>query len=154
MRVIATLRASGVPFRKIRVAEDWLRNKTGHERPFAVEQMWTESSDVFMEMHDQLVAASRSGQYAMELVREQLIPVHGLTFNSRQVACMWQPREQIVVDPELQFGQSCISGTGITTSSIIAMVKAGDSPKAIAESYRIGVDEVESALAWEYALAA
>lgn len=154
MRVIATLRSAGVKFQKIRIAEEWLRRKTGHPRPFAVEQMWTESSDVFMEMRRQLVVASLHGQYAMDLLRDQLIPVHGLSFNSESVACLWEPMERIIIDPELQFGQSCIYGTGITTRSVASMVDAGDSPSLIAESYRISIDEVESALSWEHALAA
>ena len=154
MRVIATLRAAGVKFTKIRIAEEWLRQKTGHPRPFAVEQMWTESSEVFAEMHDQLIAASKNGQHAMNLLREYLFPVHGLTFNTESVVSLWEPREGIVIDPELQFGQSCISGTRIPTSAIMGMVQAGDSVVFIAESYEISDTDVESAISWEHALAA
>ncbi|MCI0880533.1 MAG: DUF433 domain-containing protein [Chloroflexi bacterium] len=154
MRVIATLRSAGVTFPKIRVAEGWLRQQTRYPRPFAVEQIWTESSDVFAEMHERLIAASRYGQLAMEMLREELIPVHGLTFNSRRIASLWSPREGILLDPEIQFGQSCISGTGIPTNAIASMNRAGDSIETIADMYAISGTEVESAISWEFSLAA
>ncbi len=154
MRVIATLRAAGVTFPKIRIAEDWLRRETKYRRPFAVEQMWTESSDVFAEMHRQLIAASRHGQLAMDMLREQLIPIHGLKFNSMRVANLWSPREGILLDPEIQFGQSCISGTGIPTGAVFGMAQAGDSIESIANMYAISGVDVETAISWERSLAA
>ena len=46
MRVIASLRAAGVSWPRIRAAEAWLRQHTGCQRPFATEQLWTDQSDV------------------------------------------------------------------------------------------------------------
>ena len=46
MRVIASLRAAGVSWPRIRAAEAWLRRHTGCQRPFATEQLWTDQSDV------------------------------------------------------------------------------------------------------------
>ena len=46
MRVIAILRSLGVSWQKIHRAEDWLRDKTGYPRPFAIERVWTETVDI------------------------------------------------------------------------------------------------------------
>jgi len=152
MRVIAALRAAGVSFKKIYQAEEWLRRVTGHPRPFATQLLWTERSDIFIELQRKLIAASRSGQYAMEILQEYLIPVHGLTFDKTGVANTWEPYEGILLDPLIQFGAPCIKGTRIPTRSIWGMVKAGDPTELVATSYGIEEEEVRKAVEWEDAL--
>ena len=61
MRVITALRAAGVSFPKIFTAERWLRNHTGHSRPFAVEAILTQQTELFIEFKRPLIAASRTG---------------------------------------------------------------------------------------------
>lgn len=154
MRIIAALRAAGVSFPKIYKAERWLRQITGYPRPFATELLWTEHSDVFTELRSQLIAASRVGQYAMDILREYLIPVHGLTFDDRRVASSWEPYEHILMHPQIQFGAPCITGTRIPTRTIWGMVKGGDSIDLVAQSYRLDEYEIQKALEWEESLAA
>jgi uncharacterized protein (DUF433 family) len=60
----------------------------------------------------------------------------------------------VLLDPEIQFGQSCVKGTRIPTKTIWSMNKAGDSIEFIAEEYWLSGDEVEAAIAWENDLAA
>lgn len=152
MRVIAALRAAGVKFSRIYRAEKWLRTVTGHPRPFATEMLWTERSDIFVEMKRQMVAASRSGQYAFEILEQYLIPVHGLTFNERGIATTWQPHEDIMLHPLIQFGAPCIKGTRIPTRTLWGMVKGGDTIGYVAQSYRLLVEQVENAIGWEDSL--
>lgn len=152
MRVIAALRAAGVSFNKIYRAEQWLRQATGHPRPFATELLWTERSDIFAEFHERLIAASRSGQYAMEILREYLIPVHGLIFDERGIASCWEPYRGVLLHPLVQFGASCVKGTRIPTRAIWGMVKASDSIELVARSYGLEEHEVREALEWEDAL--
>ena len=152
MRIIAALRAAGVSFRKIYRAERWLREVTGHPRPFATELLWTERSDVFTEFQTRLIAASRSGQYAMEILRGYLIPIHGLLFDERGIAQSWEPHDYILMHPQIQFGASCIKGTSVPTKAIWGMVKGGDSIELVARSYRLEEDEIDAAIKWENAL--
>lgn len=154
MRVIAALRAAGVTWPKIYRAEDWLREHTGKPRPFATELLWTERSEVFAEFQKRLIAASRHGQLAMDILRTYLIPVHGLTFGEEQVAISWGPREAILLHPLIQFGAPCIRGTRIPTRAVWGMVKAGDSMERLARSYGITAEEVRAAISWEDSLAA
>ena len=153
MRIIVALRAAGVSFPKIYKAEKWLRQITGHDRPFATELLWTEHSDVFTELKSRLIAASRSGQYAMEIIRNYLIPVHGLIFNERKVAQSWEPSTGILLHPQIQFGASCIKGTGIPTRTLWAMVRGGDPIEMVAHWYKLNEHEIQEAIRWEDILA-
>lgn len=152
MRVIAALRAAGVSFHKIRTAEKWLRSYTGHKRPFATEMLWTERSDIFIELKRQYVAASRFGQYAFTILEEYLIPVHGLMFDKRGVAVSWEPKEAILLDPLIQFGAPCIKGTRIPTRTLWGMIVGGDTMEYVARSYRIAAELVQNAVDWENSL--
>jgi len=149
MRVIAALRAAGVSFRKIYQAEQWLRRITGHPRPFATELLWTERSDIFAELQERLIAASRSGQYAMDILRSYLIPVHGLMFNENKIASSWEPWKGVLLHPLVQFGAPCIKGTRIPTRTIWTMVKGGDSTRLVAQSFGLEESQVQEALEWE-----
>ena len=157
MRVIAFLRALNYSFAKIRHAEYQLRDVTGHLRPFATDDIWAEkegSKDIFGEMAAALLVATRHGQLAFrQLFQERLISVHGLTFDERGIAARWRPRSGILLDPKVQFGRPCISGTRIPTGEIAGMVGAGDSRAFLAKSYPIPQEQIEEAVAWEMDLA-
>ena len=158
MRVIVFLRAQGYSFAKIRKAEADLRRVTEHPRPFATEQIWAEekgATHIWAEIGTLLMAAGRHGQLAFsELVRENLINIHGLTFSERRVAESWQAKPGILLHPKIQFGRPCIAGTRIPTSDIAGMVQAGDSNESLARAYGIDVEQVERAVSWEQELAA
>ncbi|MBI4297663.1 MAG: DUF433 domain-containing protein [Chloroflexi bacterium] len=158
MRVIAFLRAQGYSFKKIRQAELMLRNLTRHPRPFATSHIWAEEEgalDIFAEIGALLLTASRSGQVAFkELVKQNLIDVHGLTFDQLKVADSWTPRQGIKLHPRIQFGRSCISGTRIPTQDIAGMVAAGDKIQFLAMSYGISEQQIMNAVNWEKELAA
>lgn len=158
MRVIAFLRARGYSFAKIRKAEAELRKVTEHSRPFATERIWVEKKgaiDIFAEIAFTLLTATRGGQLAfIEFVRENLIDVHGLTFDERGIAASWSPRSGVLLHPQIQFGRPCIAGTRIPTGDIDGMVRVGDSIEFLAASYRIVPEQIENAIAWEEELAA
>ena len=150
MRVVAALRAVGVSWREIRATNQWLRDETGHARPFATEFLWTGQGQLFVEWTERLISGSRNGQVAFELLREYLIPVHGLKFDSlSQVAISWEASRGVFLEPEIQFGAPCIKGTRIPTRTIVGMIEAGDSPHWVAQAYGISPEEVQAARDWE-----
>ena len=153
MRVIAALRSAGVSWPRVRTAEDWLRRHTGHQRPFATEQLWTERSDVLAEFGDALIAASQHGQMAMSLIKDYLIPVSGLRFQD-SIASSWEPHPLIVLDPSIQFGEPCIKDTRIPTRAVWGLVRGGDLESLVMQSYGISRHELTAALAWEDRVAA
>jgi uncharacterized protein (DUF433 family)/DNA-binding transcriptional MerR regulator len=154
LRVIAALRSAGVSFPKIRAAHEWLRQHTEEPRPFATEVLWTERSEVFTELQERLIAASRHGQLAMEMLRQYIIPVHGLTFGEDRVATCWEPTDGVLLHPLIQFGSPCVKGTRVPTRTVWGMVEAGDPPQMVAESFRLTMEDVDAALRWEESLAA
>lgn len=152
LRVIAALRAYKVPWSNIYSAENWLREATGHDRPFATEQLWTTRSEVFTALKDHLISATRHGQLAMDIIKEHLIPVSGLTFE-HHIAHAWEPKEFIELNPEVQFGASVVKGTRVPTRSIWGMVEAGDSIDMAMRAFNVTREEVTAACSWEDSLA-
>ena len=155
MRVIASLRAAGVSWVEIDLTREWLRDVLGAECPFATEYMWTGQGQIFVDWTERLISASRHGQMALEMLKEYLIPIHGLQFdNDTRVATSWEPVHGVVLQPRVQFGAPCIKGTRIPTRTISWMVKAGDSVDWIAAAYDISSDDVNAACDWETRLQA
>lgn len=153
LRIIAALRSAGLSWHRIREGEAWLRDATGYPRPFAREELWTSTTELFARFKGMLVALSRHGQIAMDALLEFLIPVAGLRFEGR-VARAWEPRDHIVIDPKVQFGEACIKGTRIPASSVASMVRSGDPKRFVMEGYGISEDELEAALDWAERVAA
>ncbi|MXX93733.1 MAG: DUF433 domain-containing protein [Chloroflexi bacterium] len=150
MRVITALRASGVKWSEIDRTEEWLRDATRHERPFATEYLWTGQGEIFVDWTERLLSASRDGQLALELLKDYLIPVHGLVFSEKtKVAALWEPMAGIVLEPQVQFGSPCLKGTRIPARTVAGMVEAGDAVEWVAQSYGLTRDEVKAACDWE-----
>ncbi len=150
MRVIAALRSAGVGWREIYETEQWLRHKTGAQRPFATEIVWAGQGQIFADWTGRLLSASRHGQMALELLRQYLIPIHGLEFaESSLVATSWEPLDGIVLEPTVQFGAPCLKGTRIPTRTISGMIEAGDSVSWISAAFDLSPDEVHAACEWE-----
>ena len=127
-----------------------LRDQTGHPRPFATELLWTGQGQMFVEWTERLISGSRNGQMAFDVLRQYLIPIHGLKFGPvSQVAISWEASDGVVLEPDIQFGAPCIKGTRIPTRTIVGMVEAGDSPLWVAQAYGISSEEVQAALDWE-----
>ncbi len=150
MRVIVALRAVGVSWHEIHETNRWLRDHLGVPRPFATEFLWVGQGQIFAEWSESLIAASRYGQVALDILREYVIPVHGLIFDSEsQVAVSWEPSEGVMLKPQVQFGEPCIRGTRIPTRTVWGMIEAGDSAEWVAQAYSLSEEEVQAACAWE-----
>ncbi len=150
MRVVAALRTAGIGWPAIRRGEQWLREETGAQRPFATEVLWAGQGQVFTEWTEQLLSASHYGQAAFEMLRQYLIPIHGLAFSdSSRVATSWEPMGGVVLEPQVQFGAPCLKGTRIPTRTIAGMIEAGDSVRWVAETYGLSRDGVKAACDWE-----
>lgn len=158
MRVIATLRALGVTWKRIHRAEDWLRETTNYPRPFAIERVWTETTDVFAEFHEGFIAASKGGQMVFaDLIGSYLQSVQDMIFiphNGVRVADAWMPHHAVVMNPRVQFGDPCIKGTRIRTRILWQMWNGGDSTEYLERSFKLSEEQINSALEWENRLRA
>ena len=150
MRVIATLRSSGVSWQAIRKSEAWLREQTGVPKPFATATLWHGSGDVYTEWSEKLIAASRAGQAAFDFLHEKLILVSGLKLDDeRNWALWWEPLPEVRLHPEIQFGAPCIAGTRIPTGAIVGALNGGDSREFVMGAYDVTQDQLEAAIDWE-----
>ena len=60
-----------------------------------------------------------------------------------------QPNSAVVIDPRIQFGRPCLTGTGITTSIIAERFAAGETIAEIAADYDREAADVEEAIRYE-----
>ena len=150
LRVIAALRGVGVTWQEIDRSGEWLRSMVGLRRPFASESLWVGQGEVFTEWSARLISASRHGQVAFGLLRDYLIPIHGLAFSAAtHLATSWEPITGVRLEPEVQFGSPCVAGTRIPTRTISGMIEAGDSASWVATAFDLDRSEVEAACEWE-----
>ncbi len=150
MRVISALRGAGVTWPKIWEGENWLKENTTARKPFATMHIWSGSGDIFTEWSRRLIAASRHGQLAFDILRDFIIPVHGLGFDEHsKVARWWEPSSEVRLHPEIQFGAPCIAGTRIPTQAVVGAVNAGDPKELVQKAYEITAEQLEAALVWE-----
>lgn len=154
MRVIAALRSFGLSWPAIHRAEQYLREETGHRRPFAVKQVWSDTSSIFAELGKHiLLAVSRHGQMAIPaLLGEYLQPVGDMTFNPIDhifVAATWTPHTDVTLDPLIQYGEPCVTGTRMRTRILAQMIQGGDLPSYISEAFNLAEPQITHALEWE-----
>lgn len=162
LRMIMALRQAGFSLQHIREVHQWLQEQMKYPRPFALHDIWVSETDIFLQIENRLVSASRKGQYALEIVREWLrrlpkLETVDMAFerqvNGQRAVSRWRPYPFVVLDPRVQFGSPCIEGTRIPTSAVWAMFRAHDSEATIAEAYQLPLEKVKLALEWEEHLA-
>jgi uncharacterized protein (DUF433 family) len=152
LRMIVVLRSRGLSFEVISAAEEAARELTGHPQPFITEELWTGGSEVFVSVMGGLsrTKPGSAGQLALSFLRDYLQPLnHGLVFDNDDQAAAWVPSRHVLINPLIQFGEPCVEGTRVPTSTIWALRNAGDEPAAIAKAYGLSPRQVRDALEWE-----
>lgn len=147
--VVRELLMKGVRPRDVREAEDYLRRKWKTDRPFISEDIKTDGCGVFVD--DELVAggqlesADKHGQQVMrEAVSERLTRVE----YHDGMAALWVPMHDVVIDPQIQFGEPVIAGTRVPTGSIAEMSEWA-SVGEIADEMGVSVEQANAALKFE-----
>lgn len=62
-------------------------------------------------------------------------------------------RKRIAVDPGVCNGQACVAGTRVMVSVVLENLAVGETPQAIADAYRVTVEDVQAALLYGAELA-
>ena len=119
-----------------------------------MEPLWISGLNIYIRENNIPIAITRNWQVAFDFIDEFIGPVHNLLFNDGEFATAWEPSPGILLDPNVSFGEPCLRDTRIATQLLWALHEAGDPPERIAGAYRLPVEQVESAIAWEEALAA
>ena len=151
LRLISVLRAHGISPSEIQRTYRGLQEARGWTHPFAMEPIWMSGLGIYIREHEIPVKLDRNSNWQAALAFWDLFvgPVHRLSFDQDEQASAWEPEGGIVLDPEVSFGEPCLSGTRIATQTLWALHAAGDSTDRIAEAYGVPVERVEAALAWE-----
>jgi len=163
LRMVVALRTAGFSLQHVRNVHKWLQGATGYQRPFALRDLWVSDTDIFVEMND-LLSATRKGQYAMNIIKRWLTQIRrpidsslDLTFketdNKKEVASSWTPITYVVLDPLVQFGSPCLAETRIPTRAVWSMYIGGDKAATIAKDYGVPLAKVEASINWEERLA-
>jgi uncharacterized protein (DUF433 family) len=59
------------------------------------------------------------------------------------------PLSSVVIDPRVQFGRPCLTGTGIPTAELIQRFKAGEDLSSLADDFGRDVSDVVEAIRYE-----
>jgi uncharacterized protein (DUF433 family) len=149
LRIIAAMRSQGIKHREIIIAEKELKKTFGWDYPFAMADFWVAKPDIYMKIQGVLLSVSRHLQFTFDLINEYLIPVHGLTFDIFGMSATWTPHEDVLLNPEIQYGSPCIAGTRVPTEVVWSFNDAGDSVETISLMYGLNHSQIEHAIAWE-----
>ena len=154
LRMVAIFRSYGVKPREIRVAHQLIQTTTGYSHPFAMQPVWLGGPDIFIKESKMAFAISRYWQRAFDFIAESLVPAHSLLFDDDDQPTSWEPEPGVLLDPQVSFGEPCISGTRVSTEVLWALHSAGDGEEQIAAAYDLPIKQVKSAIAWEEKLEA
>lgn len=150
LRAIAVMRANGMSHKQIMTAERVLRKWYGHDYPFATMEFWMlPPKDILIKEGGVLLSASRHLQSAMEFFEEYMSPSHNLTFDIFNLSATWRPYNNVLLDPQIQYGEPCIEGTRVPTQVLWSFHDAGDSVESLSYFYGIQKSRIEDAIAWE-----
>lgn len=150
LRAITAMRAKGMKHKEIMLTDMFMRERYKCDYPFASVTFWTvPPRDVFVKEDGVLLSATRDFQSAMEFVEEYLQPSHNMTFDMFGVSATWRPHNNVLLDPQIQYGEPCIEGTRVPTQVIWSFNKAGDSIDTLSYFYGIQRSKIEDAIAWE-----
>lgn len=149
LAVIAVLRQERVTPEHIRRGIAYLEDRFSTSRPFArrevVEALQTADKHVYLIPEG--VDVTRGGQMVLlETVREYLQPVE---YGSNRLARLWRPVERVSLNPEIQTGLPCISGTRVTTDIVAARVSGGEPREQVAEDLGVSVTDITAATGFE-----
>lgn len=152
----AIRREHEIPLRLVRRAIRWLKQRRGTRYPLSELELHTDDKDLFIHEVGRLINVSQDGQMEMIQVVDQYlkriergpngVPIRLYPFTSNRLD---KDVRAVVVDPQVQFGRPCVTGTGIPTSVIAERMKAGDTLAELAKDYGRDLREIEEALRFE-----
>jgi uncharacterized protein (DUF433 family) len=156
LHVLSAMRKiHGVKLQNIRNAVDCLKKHFHSDHPLIEKQFLTDGKDLFIEQFGDVINVSQQGQMVFQWLRVYLeridrdsngkpIRLFPFTANVEQ-----QSPRLVAIDPRINFGTPCISGTDIPTSIIAERFEAGDSLEDLAVDYGRPRIEIEEAVRYE-----
>ncbi len=150
----------GLKMRRINKSREFLRKKTGHKYPFAVENLGlsADAAGVYFDDGGSLSTASENGQLAMRAMLEKYLDrleygADGLALRLYPFTAGYKSNNPklVIVDPRVNFGRPCLANSAISTLMIARRAKAGEPKREIADDYNVSVAEIDEAINQETA---
>ena len=164
----AITRVHKVQFRKVRLALEYLEEKSSSNHPLADTEFWTDEFDLFVEKSGDLIRVSRDGQMVMQAVIEQYLlrvdrdvdlsafriypfskEILFSSLNEKPKSILEKAPKNISIDPLVAFGRPTIAGTGVATNVISGRFKGGEKIENLAKDYEITETQVQEAIEYE-----
>jgi uncharacterized protein (DUF433 family) len=143
--VISELIRRKVPRDEVYGGGKFLERRLQTTRPFAHEALATAGKAFFADFGE-WIDVGKGGQGAFQHIIKPLL--RPITYED-SFASRWHPHPNVVVDPRLQAGTPCISGTRIPTSIVVRYLRSGEDPEDIADDLRLTREQVEAATEYE-----
>ena len=157
-RMIALLRSYGIRIERIVAAQDYLKDETGDDFPFATRRLWTDDPEalhIYAKINDILVTANKFGQIPFQgLLETKIVATSNMDFDDRGIAVSWEPFTGVEIHPEFLSGAPRIKGRRIQTSQVAGMLANGTSKEDVMWWLDISETQLEYAVRWEHALKA
>ena len=156
LHVLAAIRRQHrIPLQNVRKAVEFLEQRLRTRHPLATRKMLTDGRDLLVKLGPHFLNVSRGGQVELGIVdayleriefgrRGELLRL--FPFTTAELA---DDSRSIVIDPRVQFGRPCVSGTGVPTSALADRFNAGESIASLVEDYGVTREQVEEAIRYE-----
>jgi len=159
---IGLFRAHGVSVPVIRAVAHTAASRYKTNHPFAIENLQTDGKTIFADSvqveHPMGISKARITE---DLHRGQLVIrdfaqpyFRKIDYVAMEAARYWPVGKEggIVIDPQRSFGSPIDNGSGVPTSVLYGMYKAGERTEAIAEWYKVDQASVISSIEFETSL--
>jgi len=128
--------------------------KTTH--PFCVKKFETDGETILARLRDE---KADGGERLLDLKRKHFVfpavftpLLKTLDYDASGDAIRWWPRGKatpVVLDPQRAFGAAIVERSCVPTRALFDAKTAGESPESIAKWFRVDLDEVRAAIAFE-----
>ena len=143
-----------VAIKNMRLAIEYARKQFRISNLFLNKNLLTARGDLFLQVFNEVINLSKSGQIALKKAFEDHLQRIEWTRDvpSRLFPFInHDPDKIIAIDPKIKFGSPIISSKSISTSIIVDRIDAGESVLTVADDYGLDVNEIELAVRYENA---
>jgi uncharacterized protein (DUF433 family) len=154
LRFVNAFLEKGVSWKILREVYEKAVDIVGHRRPFSTRKFKTDGSTIFAEI------GRRERKAALELRAGQMgfwsiiSPFYKDLEIDKDEVSRWKPAPQVVIDPQLNFGQPTVSRNGVPTRILHRAFLVEKSIGTVASWYGVSRQAVKAAIRFEERLAA
>lgn len=153
---LSALRHAGMPLQQIRPALELVQSELGVEYALASRRLFVDGAELLWEVRNSEAISSdarhlitrdlvvlRNGQYVFRQVIENHLKL--ITYDdeyARRVRLPGYEVAEIVVDPEINFGEPYFARVGTPLATVHRMLRAGETVNDVAEDFGIPIEHV------------